>query len=805
MKLRSAIERAARLQASRPLVFLGVALVLTLLSSVGLVELRFDSSFEALLPEDEPRIQNMNDVRSRTGGTRQVVVAVGGGDAAAREAFARELKPGLEEVEHVRFVDMEFPVEFFRERGLLMLDPPVLDELQEALQEAIRATKWFHNPMNPHLDEEQEKKDLEAAWKKVERIGDRETRDVPLSGVIESKDGKWVFMMVVPSIKFEDMEKGRRFNEAIRARVQKLDPESRGLHVRYAGNLEILQEQHAVLKSDLRLASVIALLFGIVIVAAFTRRPLAPLAVGLPLVTGIMWTFGIVGVTIGHVNIITGFLVAVLIGLGIDFGVHLFVRYQQERDRTDDPDEAMVSAVVNTFRPALASAGTTAATFFSFTLAEFRGFSEFGFIASLGVVLTLTSSLLVLPPLMLLVDRRRKQRSRGRPTLVSRVQGEISGRLCGIAVIVFVTLAVLGATRIPGLRFENDLRHLRGESPAYEFFDYVNRNMGMGFNPAVILVDDPGQAREVVREVQRMQDGPEGSRFGRVMAITDFLPVAPEEGMQRVQELRQMLSDPKLDRAEGERREKLEEAREMVRVEPWTAQDLPRPIQRRFTTLDGGQSIVYLWPDRPNYAADQVTVWENQIQELTGRLKGRGIELEMAEETLIVGWIHRLIKHEAPELLVIAALVVLLILILDLRRVRDGVLVATPLVVGMLLFVTLMWATGQELNLFNIIVVPSIIGIGIDNSVHIFHRYQSAGRSSVVKAMVGTGVAALLASLTTAVGFGSSMVSHITGLRSMGVLAMTGIGATFLAAVIFFPCLLSILDMVRSRTRPGNG
>jgi hypothetical protein len=167
--------------------------------------------------------------------------------------------------------------------------------------------------------------------------------------------------------------------------------------------------------------------------------------------------------------------------------------------------------------------------------------------------------------------------------------------------------------------------------------------------------------------------------------------------------------------------------------------------------------------------------------------------VRLAEETLIVAWIHRLILEEAPRLLVVAALVVLLLLLLDFRSVRHAALVASPLVVGMLVFAAFVTITSQHLNLFNIIVVPSIIGIGIDNSVHIYHRALSERFASVLRVMAGTGVAALLASLTTAVGFGSSLVSHHTGLRSLGILAVTGIAVTFVAATVFFPCLLALL------------
>jgi hypothetical protein len=238
----------------------------------------------------------------------------------------------------------------------------------------------------------------------------------------------------------------------------------------------------------------------------------------------------------------------------------------------------------------------------------------------------------------------------------------------------------------------------------------------------------------------------------------------------------------------------------MVKVVPWAIDELPDQIRRRFMT-SGGEYIVYLWPDRPNYNADQAMRWEDQLNRLEARLRARGISYSLAEETLILAWIHRLILEETPGLLAVAGLVVLMLLLLDFRRVRDALLVASPLVVGMFVFMGMLVVFDQPLNLFNIIVVPSIVGIGIDNSVHIYHRYGSLPRGSLSRVMLSTGIAALLASLTTAVGFGSSFVSHHAGLRSLGSVAVIGIAATFASASIFFPCLLAIIDRVRSRTK----
>ena len=113
---------------------------------------------------------------------------------------------------------------------------------------------------------------------------------------------------------------------------------------------------------------------------------------------------------------------------------------------------------------------------------------------------------------------------------------------------------------------------------------------------------------------------------------------------------------------------------------------------------------------------------------------------------------------------------------------------------GMMIFIGALHSMGMELNMFNIVVIPSIIGIGIDNAVHIYHRYLNEGPGSVALVVRTTGAATFLASLTTAVGFGSSMISHNVGLQTLGSTAVVGITATFIAAVVFFPAFLSLVE-----------
>ncbi len=284
-----------------------------------------------------------------------------------------------------------------------------------------------------------------------------------------------------------------------------------------------------------------------------------------------------------------------------------------------------------------------------------------------------------------------------------------------------------------------------------------------------------------------------------MFSAANLVPDDLEARRASIDKLAAVVEHPSMDRfAAGDdlRGERLRLARAMVASEPWGLEQLPRVLRERFLTLDGEALLVLLWPAEHNYADWQAAAWEDELNLLSASLEREGIEHQLADETLIIAWVYRIIRSDGPRLMLLASFVVLCVLLLDFRSLRVAALVAFPLGVGMLSFVGLLGALGFELNMFNLIVLPSLIGIGIDNAVHIFHRYREEGPGSLAKVVRSTGVAALLASLTTAAGFGSSLVSHHVGLRSMGWLAILGIGSTFVAATLFFPAFLSLREAV---------
>lgn len=794
-----ASKLAAR-QAKNPKGFLIAIVLFSCLAGWAASGLKFDSSYEALLPQDSPEVKKADEVRGKTGGTRQVAVAVSGKDSKTRAAFAERLAARLKKIDMVRYVDVKLPVDFFQKRALWMMDEASLDELIPALEEAIRASKWQANPMNLHLDEEKDKAALEAAWKRVEEIVKPKEEAARLKELSESEDGKYTFVLVIPHLtKFNNVGLGKKFLNKMQAAVDNLNPAEQGLAVTFAGNLTIMQEQNKTMIKDLQAASAAAFIIGIILVAVSLRRVGAPFLIGTALLCGVVWTFAFARIAIGHVNIITGFLVSVIIGLGIDFGIHLFMRVQQGiRFSGLSTEDAVVEAVKATFPPALTSALTTAGTFFSFVLADFRGFSEFGLIAGVGVILTLMSSFLVLP-VLLLIFKGKPSKKTASPILLDRSPMR---RSIAWGVVAFMAVVVVyGVINVKNVNFKNNFRELRGVSEATEFTDYVDKNLGSGFNPAVFVaknIDDAAKIRELALEQKQtgIADG-RASRIGKVLSPSDLLPRNIDSISSKIARIKDILDDPKLDRAEeqgGRQAEDLRRAREMAASVPWILKDVPDAFTRRLMSQDKKEYLVYIWPDVRNDSDVQAVSWEDELEHLSAALSAAGIRHQKADESLMLSWIYKTILKDGMPLLAVAAAVVFVFLLLDFRRLRPTLLITVTLSCGMALFVGIIHALGLDLNMFNMIVLPSIIGIGVDNAVHIYHRYIKEGPGSVKKVIRTTGVAAFLASTTTAVGFGTGVIAHNVGLQTLGAMAVLGIMSVFFASTLFFPCFLTLLE-----------
>jgi predicted exporter len=172
-------------------------------------------------------------------------------------------------------------------------------------------------------------------------------------------------------------------------------------------------------------------------------------------------------------------------------------------------------------------------------------------------------------------------------------------------------------------------------------------------------------------------------------------------------------------------------------------------------------------------------------------------------EYRVAGWpvltdhLKGLVWHDLGDSLALAGVAIAVALLLALRNPLTAALASIPLVAGVVAMLGIMSLFSLSFNYANFIVLPLIVGIGIDDGIHIVHRWREESAQDLTAVLRQIGRAIVLTSLTTSIGFGSLISSHYPGLRSIGWVTGLGILTCLLAALILLPAILSWIEAKR--------
>ncbi|WP_141324051.1 RND family transporter [Myxococcus sp. AB025B] len=781
-----------------------VLLISALLAAGGMAlasRLEFRGSFVELLPQGAREVQDLTRVSQKAGGDGYLVIVAKGDTPERLKAYARELKGRLEALPEVRYVEHSYDVEFFKRHALWLLPAEKLAELRADLAARVRYERQQANPFYIDLG-------ATPPPPTFEEIARKHSPNAPVHEYLANADGTEVYLMLKPMGTAGDLDFARRFVELALGTGRTLASERYpAVKLEATGNFQNRIEEDAVMRGDLSRAGTLSALIAIGLILLATRRIAALAVVGLPVVVGLLMTFGIAWLAIGHLNVVTGFLVAILIGLGIEYGVHLCMRYWEER-RTRSARDALAIAVGGTFSGAMTSAVTNAAAFYVLMLAQFHAFNQFGFLAGLGVLLAVLAAYALGPSLLAIAERLRPARVDTAPAsevaapVVAPSKPEREWRRWPTSVLVVLALAVVGFAAFsvsiaPRLGFETDMRKLKGDSPASRLDDHVTEQLGQPLNPAIFLVDDLGQAakvEQVIAEVKQRNGA--DSVFLRTTSLNDLVPGDVERRGAEIGGIRALLhglpeaayEDPRLKEFQG-----------MVEAKPYGLESLPVEVRRRFEATDGQGTFLLLFPSVSNYDTKDLTRWAAQIDQVVEGAKAAGVEMAVLDSNRIASRIFALVSADGPLILWAAAAAVFLVILVSLRSLKRTLLVTGPLFLGMTCLAGGMYLFDVQLNFINAVVLPNLLAIAVDNSVHLYHRYEEEGPGSLGKVVRHTGLAAVVATLSNAAGYGALLVANHQGLRSIGQIALLGVVCTFLGTTVFFPALLALLERWKER------
>jgi predicted RND superfamily exporter protein len=222
-----------------------------------------------------------------------------------------------------------------------------------------------------------------------------------------------------------------------------------------------------------------------------------------------------------------------------------------------------------------------------------------------------------------------------------------------------------------------------------------------------------------------------------------------------------------------------------AREGPVTWDMVPAKIRALYASATRDGFLMHVSPKQNLFERDQLEMFRESTDRVSKHVTGTPhLILEMNDTTL----------EQGSRAMVAALIAIFVVLVLDFRRPLMAVLAVTPLVVGMSLTVGTMWLLGEKLNYMNMIGLPVIIGIGVDDGVHFFHRFVQEGGGGMRRAVSSVGHAMLMSSLTTMVGFGSLMAYSMRGMQSMGLVLFLGVGYCFIVTVTLLPALATVFE-----------
>lgn len=821
-----------------------VMLALTAASAYLASQLELITDFSRLIPETSRAVVDQRQGEKYLGNSSLLVVEIRAsdpraegvdeaGDAqSARAAGERARQAAVALSRHLAqdpefdFVLHRFNREFFERNALLYLTVDQLDDLHQRLDRRIRDRVLQENPLFVDLldeDDEDDERESDAAGEEHDaasvagasagagdgRAGEQDILDpatfrrlyledrdeLELGEYLVDEAGFTYLVLARPVQPPVDMSYNKRLLQHTRDEIAALGLVDRfgpGLEISLAGNYRSAAEEHDAVKSDLERGGLISAGLLVLVVLAYFRRKRALWIVFIPLLSGVVMMMGYVELVVGHLNTITGFSFALFMGLSIDFAIHFLARYDEERGRGRTVFEALLDTYRGTGRASMSAAATSSVGFLALAWADFEGFREFGIIAGGGIAICLLVIAVLLPTIVALSLRYSGERrfAAFRPDKALQRQRPPFAR---VLVAVGVVLLVVLGWRATELGWEDDFRNLRGSSTENQATaSRVRAIMGRSTQPVVRLADSLEEAAQLARACNDERDRRgDASTVQRCISLADFLPEDQAAKLPAIAGIKGLLSDHRLDALDDDQADALRRMRDQAPSAPIGVDDLPAEVVMGFVGHGGDKYLMKAYHSGSTWLASYNIRFTEELRAGDDVIDG---DIGPIGAAAIMADLMRVMRHDSAVVVVVALFAVFAVLLVLFRSATRALACYAPLLIGLTCTLGIMELMGWKMGLYNMIVLPSLIGLGVDNNIHLFHRYQAEGRGSWPYTIRTTGVACSMAAVTTMAGFAGLVVAGHRGLATIGYLAILGILTTTVVSLVFLPAVITLVE-----------
>jgi len=963
-----------------------IILIITLVSGFFASKLQIDMNMASLLPKNSPMMKEFNYVTEHFPGANPMIIVLEGNEHEM-VAFAEQIKPTIDTLDgwieknasekvkkqhqaaltadskfsgkYFDRVDIKLPTDFFEHHGLMLMKEKDLHSNQQFLEEPNFLpflTNLNDNLEKEYIQSEEKISTMQKERKAVQFLDNIENwteavsaglfsdeyqaanaktaaRSISIgSPYLLSPDRSLMLIMAEPTFNVLDMGKVLPAVNGLEEYV-KAEARAAGIKAGLAGGMTLSRDEMVAATEDSFLLTILALISVLLLFIITFRMLASPFLALLNLLIGICWSMGVTYFIVGTLNMFTAMVSVILVGLGIDFSIHIISVFSEMREKGKTANEAIKITYAKVGAGILAGGFTTAIAFLTLTTGRSTGIMEFGLVTGISVVVVMLATLLILPAFLMVREKLiKKGKNQTKQTDISykklgKLGEKIYQRYIFSSVMILV-VTLLFTWFLGEVRFDynylnmepvglesvklNDLlidKYNMSSDPTMmtaktlqENFDFtqkakaqssisyvesisdylppkteqenrrklimeIQKNMensavtttlskdykteildqltrleaniielqdlafiggqDMVDSKAMRLVGSANLARALL-DMEEMIETPNQATPKRINALQKMLEKAKKETKSRKtqKELTIIINNltseaPVLEKnyeiltalynsselkgavtklidrlLENENDRLLKFSTDfsheykniiltMADTSTITLKMLPETTRDKFYSAEEDCFLITVYPKGNIWNIQYLESFSRDLLEITPRIAGL---------PPMFYYLLEIIGQDGKRAAMLTLLVVFVILLIDFRSIKFTILAMLPLISGFLWMLGIMGMLGVKLTLVNVMALPLILGIGIDDGIHMLHRYKLEGRGTVAKVLSSTGKAIMITSLTTMLSFGSLIFATYRGYGSLGIALFIGVGACFLTSIFVLPAMIRLFQ-----------
>ncbi|UCE42159.1 MAG: MMPL family transporter [Candidatus Aminicenantes bacterium] len=685
-----------------------------------------------------------------------------------------------------------------------------------------------------------------------------------------SYDKSALILNAVPNFTIMDRELIMASTRSAQAILDEQLPQFPGVEAGLSGSIAKEHDEQVYSQQSLGYTTLIAFIAIFILLIMSFRMWVAPLFAILNLLVGFIWAMGAASILVGQLNLFTQTMSVLILGLGIDFSIHLFSGFTERRAAGESVVKAMENTFLKSGKGILTGGITTAFAFFALIVSRARGMKEMGIVMGVGLFAIMLATMLVLPLMFVLRERLKEKRivrkKKVKPIIHRDISFRFLGRTCdwlsrkyAFTIVTSVLLSgflIWSAVRIG---WDHDYTNMEPRGlTSMHLMDVIQEKFELSMDYALVMANSVEESHDVAKDCRDL-----GS-VARTEDISLFVP-SPEQQQKRIPhiaevgqlmnaaEVKENLTEADLatlrmeidrlemniiemqdmafiggkDKVDGKCMQIVgdpdnpdspniiqeflqiletdnpeasaglsafqqafapyfkESVTRMSSTDSLQMDDLPLSILDQYSNKTRDRFLITVYPAGSIYDGNFLNRFADDVERISDKVTGSGPLFKA---------LLRIFGQDGRNAVILTLFVVFLLLWIDFQNPKHALMALTPLALGVFWMVGIMHLGGMKLSMMSVMGLPLIIGIGIDDGVHIMHRWKHEGHGKIRIVFSSTGKAIFLTSLTTMFAFGSLMFSAFPAFGQFGGALFIGVAACFLTTAIILPGILGIIE-----------